>query len=91
MYSLPDLFSTSKYEIPIDETDPMATVRIAAFLDEYKALCRKYGCLVVRDGADVEICPVREFAVEEDPWGVEEMTRDRGWKLTELSAGEVVE
>ena len=84
MHSLPDLFSLSEFETLIDETDPVATARIVAFLDEYKALCRKHGCLVVSDGEDVEICPVRKIAEEDDPWGVEEVTRDRGWKLTEL-------
>lgn len=68
-------------EFDMDETDPEATGRIVAFLVDYKAICRKHGCLVISDGEDVEVCPVRQIAEEDDLWGVEEMTRERGWKL----------
>ena len=75
------------YEFTVDETDPEATARIGAFLDDYKALCRRHGCLVVADGSEVEVSPLRELAEESDPWGVEEETRDRGWNLPSPAPG----
>ena len=68
-------------ELTFDETDPNLTARIKAFLAGYKVLCRQHGCLVVCDGEDVEVVPHRESAEESDPWGVEETTAARGWKL----------
>ncbi len=70
-----------EYEYKIDENDPGAARRIAAFLVDYKAVCRKHGCLIVGDGVEVEVCPLRRLAEEDDPWNVEEETRLRGWKL----------
>jgi hypothetical protein len=68
-------------EIEFDETNKKHAKRIKAFLKEYRALCRKHGCLVTSDGADVEVVPSKALANESDPWGVEECTRERGWKI----------
>lgn len=68
-------------EIEFDETDEKAAARMRLFLDQYKELCRAYGCVIVADGEDVEVAPSQELANEDDPWGVEEVTRNRGWKI----------
>ena len=61
--------------------DLVDVASIQAFLEDYKVLCRRHGCLVVSDGEAVEVVPNVALANEDDPWWVEETTKHRGWKL----------
>ncbi len=72
---------------PIDD-DKKTTAIIRAFLQEYKALCDKHGCMVVSEGEQVEVvhAPDQLHAnlPEYDYHGVESVTADRcGWDWKE--------
>ena len=54
------------------------TPSLRSFLDEYKALCRKHGCLILSYGESVQAAEDEKLANKPDPWNVEEKTRE-GW------------
>lgn len=61
--------------------DKNETERVKRFLEEYKALCKKHGCLVLSDGEEVEVSPDKHLATAPDPWGIEGTTISKGWDL----------
>ena len=63
----------------MDEKTVFTSAKVLAFLDEYEALCRKHGCIVLSEGEEVE-------AVETPPgnlWGVRETTEYRARNIAE--------
>ena len=58
----------------MDEKTVFTSAKVLAFLDEYEALCRKHGCIVLSEGEEVEAVEVDSI---EGMWGIRESTEYR--------------